>query len=131
MNMTGHSRAGSRPLTRLLVATDFTPGAGAALARAARLPLGPRSRVTLLHVLTPVSPALRGREQAAARQRLAMEAAGLLKALRANELRADLIAAGSHRRRPVVGRLIGIVAEGVVRRASGDALVVPSACLMQ
>jgi len=45
----------------------------------------------------------------------------------ASERRADLIAVGSHRRRPVVGRLIGSVAEGVVRHASGDALVVPSA----
>ncbi|MFS8067812.1 MAG: universal stress protein, partial [Byssovorax sp.] len=38
------------PLLRVLVATDFSRGAGRALARAARLPLAEGATLTLLHV---------------------------------------------------------------------------------
>ena len=39
------------PLTSVVVATDFSLGAVWALRRAARLPLAPEARVSILHVL--------------------------------------------------------------------------------
>jgi nucleotide-binding universal stress UspA family protein len=122
----------------LLVATDFTRGAAAALERAALLPLGPRARITLLHVLPHLRPTLRAAERAEAKRRLAFEAAALLRGLRLRGHRgvrvvtavatgdpfaeivrrargADLILLGRHGTRRFRDLLLGSTAERVIR----------------
>lgn len=139
--------AGIRPLTRLLLATDFTPGSAQAIGRAALLPLGSAARVTLLHAVPPLRPALLGRERAEARQRLEYERAELLAALRrrrrtdvkvvirvatgdpAGQIAAlgrgaDLVVLGRHGSRRFRDLLLGSTAERVIRRGSVPVLIV-------
>jgi len=137
-----------RPLSRVLIATDFTPGASLALSRAGRLPLGPRPRLTLLHVLPRAgAPALRARAESEAKARLKDEADRLRKALKAHGAddprvgtalatgepfveilaranHADLLVLGRHGSRRFRDLLLGSTAERVIRVGHVPVLVV-------
>lgn len=137
----------ANPIRRLLVATDFTPGAGQAIRRAALLPLARAARITLVHVLPPLGTPLRAREQAEARKRLEFEATGLRRALRRRDRRdvavatrtatgdpfagivalgqrAELILLGRHGARRFRDLLLGTTAERVIRWGHRPVLVV-------
>lgn len=139
-----------RPVSRLLIATDFTPGAALAASRAARLPLGSRPQVTLLHVLRVLRPALRTRERAEAKRRLEHAAVHLRRELRAQghrqarvsvrvavgeaaaEIAArsrgrDLVVLGRHGTRRFRDLLIGSTAERVIRAGHVPVLIVTTA----
>lgn len=136
------------PISRLTIATDFSAGAALASARAALLPLGPRPRVTLVHVIpSGRQGSVRTRERADARGRLEFEADRLRKALRnagvsepkvrpvlaAGEPFAgilerggkdDLLVLGRHGHRRFRDLLIGSTAERVIRAGHRPVLVV-------
>ncbi|HEX9611196.1 MAG TPA: universal stress protein [Gemmatimonadales bacterium] len=136
------------PLRSVLVATDFTPGATLALSRAARLPLGGRAVITVLHVLPErLGPAPAPRAVAAARH--ALEEAtravagevprnrgitvrwallrgnpveGILRCGR--RLKVDVVVLGRHGRRTFRELLLGSTVERVIRRADRPILIV-------
>jgi nucleotide-binding universal stress UspA family protein len=146
--------AGRRPhlsrFTSILVATDFSEGATWALRRAARLPLGPGSVLTLLHVLPQgLPPSLAARSATAAERqlgRLAEEAreAGARESTvgpsvetriatgtpfveiirRARAAGADLVAIGRHGGGGLRDLLIGSTAARVIRHGDMPVLVV-------
>jgi nucleotide-binding universal stress UspA family protein len=139
----------ARPLRRLLVATDFSSGAAAALSRLPHLALAPRAEITILHVLADmVSSALRERELAEAERRLRWETARLLRELRAlgrKEVRVrtavaqgrphleilrqsgsmDLLVVGRHGRRPFPDLLVGSTAERVIAGGAAGTVGIP------
>lgn len=136
------------PLRRLLVGTDFSPGATRALTRVPHLPLGTGATVTLMHVLPAwMNRAVHARDFGRVERRLRGEATRLLRALReagrkqlrvatvlvqgnapAEILRrsaaADLVLVGRHGRRSFRDLLVGSTAERVVQRATVPTLVV-------
>jgi nucleotide-binding universal stress UspA family protein len=131
----------ARPLARIVVPTDFSPGADAALERAASLPLARHATLYVAHVLPgTLTRKVRGRAEASARRRLdrcaAVAAAAahrggngelelvpllvcgqahveIIRQARARE--AELIALGRHSRRPLRDRFLGSTAERVLR----------------
>jgi nucleotide-binding universal stress UspA family protein len=135
-------------LGNVLVATDFSPGATRAVARAARLPITPGSAITVLHVLPGGAEA---RAEAAVRRPLDQVAAAARKAAReagltdvdvfthiahgkpfveiisgARDMGAQLIVLGRHGQRPFRDLLIGSTAERVIRKSATPVLVVSS-----
>lgn len=136
------------PLGRVLVATDFSPGAEQALRRAALLPLARGAVLTLLHVLAGnLGPALRGRERTEAQYRLGQDAKRLTRSLRRRraegpvvrtvvaegepfveiigcEERAELLVLGRHGRRRFRDLVLGSTAERVIRGGTRPVLVV-------
>lgn len=136
------------PIRRLLVGTDFSPGAAGALTRVPLLPLAPRAEITLLHVMPAwLNPALQGREVGKAEDRLRRAAARLLRGLEAaghdgvrvrtmlaqgeshaeilrRSTQADLVVVGRHGRRSFRDLLVGSTAERVVRHAVVPTLLV-------
>ena len=137
----------ARPLRRLLVGTDFSAGAAAALGRIRYLPLASRAQVTILHVLPArLAAALRARESAEAERRLRQEATRLGRELRAAGLKevrvrtalaqgsshaeilrrsgsTDLVVVGRHGHRPFPGLLVGSTAERVIRKGGVPVLL--------
>ena len=131
---------------RVLVATDFSPAADAALAAALDL-VGPNARVEVVHCWqTPSMPSglpatpLRGELEAAVLQRgerlLGRHGGARLRFVpvesapaegiryRAEETQCDLIVTGSHGRRGARRWLLGSVTEAVVRHAPCSVLVI-------
>ena len=129
---------------RILLPTDFSPSAAAAITLARSH--FPQATMLLLHVLNPkqlaeeIGPSATAREkreaiELAARNQLeAIAQAGEEKAVRvgsaaetildhANEWQADLIVMGTHGRTGLVHFLNGSVAEQVVRRARRPVLI--------
>lgn len=132
--------------------TDFSDGAQQALTRALRLPLGPKSKVTLLHVVPDdipgvlrkeaLSEAERSLDKALARvHQLALDrglsprqfvadvvegesSAQILK--RAHTVEADVICMGRHGRTSLVELRIGSTALKVVRHGDVPVLIVRS-----
>ncbi len=135
-------------LRHLLVGTDFSPGAAAALSRLRHLPLAPRAEITILHALpAQLSSALRAREVAEAERRLDWEAARLVRGLRAagkKEVRVrtslaqgpapreimrrsspmDLVVLGRHGHRPFRELLVGSTAQRVLQHGPAALLLV-------
>jgi nucleotide-binding universal stress UspA family protein len=140
----------SAPIARVLAATDFSPGATAAVARAASLPLAHDGLLYVVHVMPARVPAkLRGQAEAAARRGLEVAvASGTLAARRAGnrglDVRpvlvrgdgyveiirhartrdVDLVVVGLHGRRPLRDLFLGSTAERVVRMSGSPVLVV-------
>jgi nucleotide-binding universal stress UspA family protein len=138
------------PFEHLIVATDFSAGAGGALARAARLPLAERGRITVVHVLSDRIPGkTRAEAEKLARRRIDDARKGIARTLaargrrdvevssdlchgqpyveiirHARALGADLIVLGRHGRRPVRDMFIGSTAERVIRSGGLPVLVV-------
>lgn len=135
---------------RVLVATDFTPGSGVAVSRAARLPLGARATLTLAHVLPrsgapsmdahAASVAAAALETAAARAArilarrgldnvtihtvLARGSAGTELAKRAKRTRAELLVIGRHGRRGITSLFLGSTASRVLHNSRVPVLIV-------
>jgi len=138
------------PLAHVLVATDFSPVAEHALARAGRLPIAPNGSVMVVHALAEGVPAtLRAQVEDFARQRLRRAQATLIDQLAASgrpgiavsvallgggacpeiarcaaENRADLIVLGRQGKTPLQALLIGSTAEGVYRAVEVPTLIV-------
>jgi nucleotide-binding universal stress UspA family protein len=136
------------PLTAVVLATDFSPGARAAVERVARLPLAPGARVSLLHVQPgDLSRPARRAAGAFARHRLERLAETLSDRLagvagvrvtgalawgrpfveiirHARRRGAELVVLGRHGRRPIRDLLIGSTAERAVRYGGVPVLVV-------
>lgn len=141
---------GPAPFEHLFVATDFSAGAAQALARAGRLPLVERGKITVVHVLSDRIPkkaradaeklALQHLEQASKSLSTAAAALGRQDIKVSSELRqgqayveiirharsiaADLIIIGRHGRRSVRGMFMGSTAERVIRAGDLPVLVV-------
>ncbi len=141
------------PFEHLFVATDFSAGAAGAIARAGRLPLAERAKVTVIHVLSDRIPkkargaaeefARRQLEQVGRRLRKAAAAPGrravevcaelcqgqpYVEIIRhARSVAADLVVIGRHGRRPVRDMFIGSTAERVIRAGDLPVLVVSRA----
>jgi nucleotide-binding universal stress UspA family protein len=140
-------------LGNVVVGTDFHPTSEEALARAMWLPIGPGSRVTIVHAITALTaPPIGTRMDQAVRALLERErracldeaaraglvdvevfsaldtgsAVGVL-AERARDGRAELLVVGRGERRGVGDRLLGSTAERVVRAAPCNVLVVGGA----
>jgi nucleotide-binding universal stress UspA family protein len=138
-------------LSSVVVPTDFSEGAHQALTRALRLPLGPKSKVTLLHVLPDdipgrlrkeaIAESERNLEKALARvHQLALErglsprqfvtdvlegdaATEVIK--RARTVEADVICMGRHgRSKSLLELTIGSTAKKVVRNGDAPVLIV-------
>lgn len=131
-----------RTLERVVIATDFSPNARRAVARAALLPLDEAAEVTLLHVLAPHPFAPKRKVESRARDELEATRRALEKRLgrkvealladgepfvqivrATRQRRADLVVLGRHSR----GRsplALGTTAERVVQKGSVPALVV-------
>lgn len=131
------------PLTSVVVATDFSPTADHALARALQLPLAPGAKVELLHVVpAELSDQTRQREEVrAALDRLAATTRAAGRELRvepriergqthveiiraSRRASADLVVIGRHGRRTIKDRLLGTTAARVVRKGDVPVLVV-------
>ena len=146
--MPSTTRPAAPPIRRLLVGTDFSPGAAVALTRVPFLHLAPRAEITLLHVL-PGRPnsAPRGGDLLEAEDRLRRAAAGLHSGLVAaghpdvriqtmlaqgephaeilrRSARAELVVVGRPGRHSVRDVLVGSTAERVVRHGIVPTLVV-------
>jgi nucleotide-binding universal stress UspA family protein len=136
-------------LSSVVVPTDFSEGSQHALDRALRLPLGPKSKLTLLHVLPDdipgklrkeaVAEAERSIEKTAARASQEVLRAGLKVQVvsdvvegnaseqilkRAHTVEADVICMGRHGRRSIVQLLLGSVSSKVVKSGDLPVLVV-------
>lgn len=138
------------PLSSVVVPTDFSDGALQALTRALRLPLGPKSKVTLLHVVPDDIPGVLRKEALVEAERtldkalakvhqLALDrglsprqfvadvvegesSAQILK--RAHTVEADVICMGRHGRTSLVELRIGSTALKVVRHGDVPVLIV-------
>jgi nucleotide-binding universal stress UspA family protein len=145
-----HPEPRSRPLRRILVPTDFSRDADAALERAALLPLAPDATLHVVHVLPAnltrktseqTEPgARRLLEESAALASAAVHRAGhgeinivpllvrgqehveIIRQARARE--AELIALGRHGPHPLRDRFLGSTAERVIRMGDLPVLVV-------
>lgn len=141
-----------KPLTSVVVATDFSPGAQVAFERALRLPLHPKAKVTLVNVIPDDIPgklqkqanleAMRQLEKLVAREKPLVIELGLspsqirfevlegspAKQLskRAKALEAEVIVLGRTGRRKVAEFIMGSTAQRVVREAQLPVLVVQS-----
>jgi nucleotide-binding universal stress UspA family protein len=138
------------PFEHVFLATDFSKGAGRAVARAGRLPLSERGRITVVHVLSDRIPKNKRRDaQELARRQIEQSCraigrtvAGLgrrdikvsselcqgrayVELIRhARSVGADLMIVGRHGRRPVRDMFLGSVAERVIRAGDLPVLVV-------
>ena len=135
-----------RPLGNVLVATDFSAPATRAVERAARLPIGPGSTLTVLHVLPPGcrpehrvdaehalayaasvaadSAARVGRRNADIFPRL-VEGTPFVEIVRSGRHgRNELIVVGRHGERTFRELLLGSTAERVIRKGDTSILVV-------
>ncbi len=140
------------PLSSVVVPTDFSVGSQQSLTRALRLPLGPKSKVTLLHVVPDDIPGILRKEAIVEAERnldkalaqvheLAIErglsprqfvadvvegdsAAQILK--RAHTVEADVICMGRHGRTSLLGLRIGSTAKKVVKQGDVPVLIVRS-----
>lgn len=137
------------PLDRVLVATDFTPGATAALHRVLALPIADRGLIELVHVLPADLPrksrtAIRAEatarlDAAVAAARTAASRAHVTAEIRAwldtgaiadaiiahaQVTRADLVVVGRHGRRIVRDWFIGSTARRVAHRSPVPVLIV-------
>jgi nucleotide-binding universal stress UspA family protein len=132
----------------VLVATDFSTTATRAVERAARLPIGPGSTLTVLHVLRPGSrPENRPDAERALRYAASLAADAAARAGReaadvfprlvegtpfveiihgARHGRNELIVVGRHGERTFRERLLGSTAERVIRKGDMSVLVVTS-----
>jgi universal stress protein E len=141
-----------KPLTRLLVATDFSPGSRWAMLRAAQLPLAPRARVAIVHVLEAEgapSAAVARTAAADVGRRLRRVAEQFTADVRARGLdrvraepvvvegqafvrivqlarrrRAELVVVGPHGKRTVRDLLLGTTAQRVARKSPVPVLLV-------
>lgn len=137
-------------LDHVFVASDFSTGAGHAIARAARLPLADRAKVTIVHVLSDrISKRLRASAEKLARSQLAQAMKSLRKIAaslgrreievsselcegrpyveiirHARSVDTDLIVLGRHGLRPVKDMFIGSTADRVIRAGDLPVLVV-------
>jgi nucleotide-binding universal stress UspA family protein len=137
-------------LTSVVVATDFSPGGQLALDRALRLPLHPKARLEVLHVVPDGIPgklrkqalgeALAGLEKLVAARQEALAARGLSAsqvgleviegavaakvARHARAVDADVVVIGRHGRRPVADLFLGSTAQKIVRRGETPVLLV-------
>ena len=144
--------ATTRGLQSILVPTDFSTGAQAALERAMLLPLAPKAKITVLHVMPADIPGKlrkeavfdgeRGIEMQLAHARQIAIDRGLppLQLVgdvvegntphhvmkRANTVEADLICIGRHGRRGVVDLFVGSTASRVLRQSEHPLLLVRS-----
>lgn len=140
------------PLSSVVVPTDFSDGSQQALARALRLPLGPKSKVTLLHVVPDDIPgtlrkdaileAERSLEKSLARVHQLALARGLSPRQfvadvvegdsaqqiikRAHTVEADVICMGRHGRRSFVEARLGSTSRKVVKLGDVPVLLVRS-----
>lgn len=144
-NLTENERPA--PFEHIFVATDFSSGAAQAIARAGRLPLAERGKVTVTHVLSDRIPKkaqadaekLARRHLEQARKSLAgapgrrdikvfselCQGQPYVEIIRhARSVGADLIVIGRHGRRPVRDMFIGSTAERVIRVGDLPVLVV-------
>lgn len=131
-----------RGLQRVVVATDFSPNAARAVARAALLPLAAEAEVTLVHVLTPSPLVAKRKVESRVREELGAARAALEKKLdlavhelvafgepfveivrAARERRAELVVLGRHSKRRGPFSL-GTTAERVVQKGSVPSLIV-------
>jgi nucleotide-binding universal stress UspA family protein len=137
-------------LSSILVPTDFSAGAERAFERALKLPLAPKAKITILHVLPADIPgtlrkeAIRDAERSIEKQlaharTLAVER-GLMPAQfigdvvegsaahevtkRANTVEADVICIGRHGRRGVIDLFVGSTATRVLRQTDHPVLLV-------
>jgi nucleotide-binding universal stress UspA family protein len=137
----------------VVVATDFSPGAASAVARAALLPLAPAATISVIHVLPEAIP---DRFAAAVRDRAAGALARAVEALRrglagggaagvsvaevllcgkahveiirhARARDADLVVMGRHGPAPLRDALLGSTAERVIRKGDAPVLIVKEA----
>jgi nucleotide-binding universal stress UspA family protein len=138
--------AAPRPLGNVLVATDLSAAAARAVERAGRLPLGPGTTLTVLHVL-PARAATAEREeaeQALARatalaetsaaasghrdvrvQSRVAEGRAFVEIVRAaRDLAAELVVVGRHGRGTFRDLLLGSTAERVLRKGTTAVLIV-------
>jgi nucleotide-binding universal stress UspA family protein len=138
-----------RPLGSVLVATDFSAAATRAVERAAQLPIGPGSALTVLHVLPAGcrpeeradaehrlgdvmsavfdAAARAGRKELDAFPRL-VEGTPFVEIVRtAHHGRNDLVVVGRHGRRTFRELLLGSTAERVIRKGDTSILVVAGA----
>lgn len=140
----------SKGLESILVPTDFSAGAELAFQRALRLPLAPKAKITILHVLPSDIPgslrkeAIRDAERSIEKQlaharTLAVER-GLSPAQfvgdvvegtsarevmkRANTVDAEVICIGRHGRRGVIDLFVGSTATRVLRQTEHPVLLV-------
>ncbi|MFO0593925.1 MAG: universal stress protein [Myxococcaceae bacterium] len=139
-------------LSSVVVPTDFSEGAQHAVERVMRLPLAPKSKVTLLHVLPDDIPG-KLRKEALAEAERSLEkscarAAQLALSLgvkaqvvcdvvegsaaeqivkRAHTVEADLVCMGRHGRRSLVNMLLGSVAAKTIRIGDVPVLLVKHA----
>lgn len=141
--------ARTRALESVVVPTDFSDGAQLALERALRLPLTPKTKLSLMHVLPDDIPgrlrtraideAERHLEATVARVRGLATAAGLKPSQfvtavlegdpathivkRARTVEADLVVVGRHGRRPVADFFIGSTAQQLLRKGEVPVLL--------
>ncbi|HEU4406343.1 MAG TPA: universal stress protein [Polyangiaceae bacterium] len=141
-------RAESKPLRDVLVATDFSPGATAAVERAAILPLSEGARVHLVHVRQGAGAAAGDRDEPAAREALRAEAERLTEIARraggrapasqtyllvgpvrreiariARAIDADLVVLGRRGERPIGELLLGSAIDAVLQKTCAPVLV--------
>lgn len=135
------------PVRKILVATDFSPGAQRALDRALLLPTAANAMVHVVHVLSPNVPAkARGKATSDAKQKLekifsSAHAQASAKKLTltmeilsgepfveiircSRNVNAELIVLGRHGHRPVQDMFIGTTAERVIRKGDVPILAV-------
>ncbi len=139
-----------KPMNSLVVATDFSTGANAALERAIRLPLTPDARLTIIHAVPDDIPGkLRDQAIVEATQSLAKQVArvqplltemglsparvvtdvlegNVVKQLikRAHSAEADALVIGRHGRRPVLDAFLGSTAQKLIRQSDVPVLLV-------
>lgn len=140
----------AKGLRSILVPTDFSAGAERAFDRALRLPLAPKAKVTLLHVLPKdipgklrkeaIADAERSLEKHLAHARTLAVERGLLPSQfigdvvegepaeqvmkRANSAEADVICIGRHGKRGVIDLIVGSTATRVMRQTDHPVLLV-------
>ncbi len=140
------------PLASVVVPTDFSDGSLQALTRALRLPLGPKSKVTLLHVVPDDIPgtlrkdAIREAERSLEKSLARVHQLALARGLaprqfvadvvegdsaqqiikRAHTVEADVICMGRHGRRSFVELRLGSTSRRVVKLGDVPVLLVRS-----
>lgn len=143
-------RTRAQPLTKVLVATDLSPGGDVALERALHLPCAPHATLTLLHVVhggTDTTQAheeeallARRLEEARARSGVAAEGQGIgsldimpsmvpgnasAEIVRvAREQHSEVVVLGRHGKSAMRNLLLGSTVRAVLRRADAPVLVV-------
>lgn len=140
------------PLQSVVVPTDFSEGSQQALTRALRLPLGPKSKISLLHVVPDDIPGVLRKEAIAEAQRSLEKSLALVHQLalarglsprqfvadvvegqsaqqivkRAHTVEADVICMGRHGRTSFLELRLGSTSRKVVKRGDVPVLLVRS-----